>query len=994
MNDNDFTTGVNAETFDYELLDRIGGERLSVGYHNPFLVNDPNFVYLVLHGRVELYLTPLLDGNVSGPGMHIGSFNPGDLIFGALDGHLPIDLTYKPSWLVEGTGFTLRAVATMGSMVYRGELSRISDENFDIVTVDWVDRWVTSLSEMLEVGPHPTATAAIEADPNQEYPKDSVLFAYHGDIVWVTIKSGKALFLGNADNAVLPAEIAVPIASRVWLSLPEKTSLDAVFSPTLLVQGKLWEALPSFHARCMAILVRRLLQEEQHRAQSWERRIQERDAAFHEGVTAIGSLLNPRLQFSRPIETTHEDRQLAAMRLVAKEYGLEVRRPEVTVSGAHSPLDEIARASGFGLRQVELRDQWWRNDNGALLGFLNTPDLEPVALLLDRPGHYRLVKSNGAEEKVTDAVAKRLFPKGYMLYRPLADNARSAWSLLHFGVHGLKRDILTIITMGVFSGLLGLLLPIVSGKLMEDVLPRSDYAMHLAFIGSLMAAAFAGAAFDVTKAIATVRVQGRMDSAIQAGIWARLLSLQAPFFRGYTSGDLADRANGINHIRKAISGAITQSILGGAFSVLGLLLMFWHSFSLAIVGFGLVAILAGASLLIFYLSVPHIRAAQLMNGKIQGLVFQLLTGITKLRVSATESRAFARWSKLYARERAAFYAAERIGIAQKLLTSVYPVITTTVMFAFIAWGLQASKSTSGLSIGEFIAFNGAFGQFLAGIIGLVSAINTVIFILPYWERLKPILEAKTEGEGVSVSPGLVGGAVHFSNVTFRYLSDGPPTLNNISFNIEAGEYVAFVGASGSGKSTILRLILGFERPESGGVYLDGCDISTVDLRDMRRQIGVVLQSGKLQQGSIYDNIVGAAPISMERAWEAARLSGLGDDIEAMPMGMQTVLSEGSQGLSGGQRQRLLIARALVRRPRLLLFDEATSALDNRTQAMVKETLDRLNVTRIVVAHRLSTISDVDKVFVFDAGRLIEAGRPKELLSTDSHFAALARRQII
>jgi ATP-binding cassette subfamily C protein len=336
---------------------------------------------------------------------------------------------------------------------------------------------------------------------------------------------------------------------------------------------------------------------------------------------------------------------------------------------------------------------------------------------------------------------------------------------------------------------------------------------------------------------------------------------------------------------------------------------------------------------------------------------------------------------------------ERIGLGHSLLGSVYPIISMAVLFAVIVWVLEATKPTSGFSVGSFVSFNGAFGQFLAGVLGLVGALNTIVAVVPLYERLRPILEAPSETKADSATPGVMGGEVRLSHATFRYNPEGPPTLDNVSLKIASGEYVAFVGASGSGKSTILRLVLGFEQPESGAVYLDGLDLATLDLRAMRRQIGVVLQSGRLQAGSIFENIVGAAPLTMDDAWEAARLAGLASDIEAMPMGLHTVLSEGAQGISGGQRQRLLIARALVRKPRLLILDEATSALDNRTQAAVKETLDKLNVTRIVVAHRLSTITDVHRIFVFDQGRLIETGGYKELLERGGHFAALARRQL-
>lgn len=984
----------DVDPFDAQLLERIGGERLAVGYHNPFLVTDPDVVWLVLRGQVDLYLTPLQDGQVAGTGRHIARFLPGDLIFGAPEIALPEAGEVAPAWQRPGASVGLRAVATMGSQVYRGDLARISGEDFDLVTVDWVDRWVTTIGEALKPGTRPTTTNTIEADPGVQHNAGAVLNAYHGDIVWVSVAEGEARYLGEASSPIRPGDLPVPITERSWLTLPGAATLDATFSPAQLIDRRLWSVLPAFHERCMAILATRLVQEEERRAKTWSTRVGDRAAAFERGVASVGAILDPSFKYRTGRAGGGDGRLVAALRLVAEPLGIEVREPVGEPVGVHSPLDEIARASGFDLRFVELRDGWWRKDGGPLLGFRHTEELEPVALLPDGPTRYRIIDpATGETARIDAAVAAELFPKAFMLYRPLPREAKSVWDLLRFGVRGTRLDVTTVFLMGLLSAVFGLLTPIASGHLVEDVLPRSDYTFHLAIIAALAAAAIADATFDVTQAVALVRIQGRMDSSIQSGVWSRMLSLRAPFFRRFTAGDLADRANGVNDIREAISGAVTQSVLGGVFSIVSLGLMLYHSLKLTLVAIGLLIVLVGLSVLLFRLSLPHIRAAQRMNGRIQGLVFQLLTGVTKLRTSATEGRAFARWSEFYTSERELFHRVERIGLGHKLLESVYPIVSTAVLFAIIVWVLDATKPTSGFSVGSFVAFNGAFGQFLAGMIGLVGAMNTIVTVVPLYERLRPILEAPSEAEADLAQPGVVGGEVRLSNATFRYNPEGPPTLDNVSLKIASGEYVAFVGASGSGKSTILRLVLGFEQPESGAVYLDGLDLATLDLRAVRRQIGVVLQSGRLQAGSIFENIVGTAPLTMDDAWEAARLAGLTPDIEAMPMGLQTMLSEGAQGLSGGQRQRLLIARALARKPRLLILDEATSALDNRTQAAVKETLDKLNVTRIVVAHRLSTITDVHRIFVFDQGRLIESGGYKELLEAGGHFAALARRQL-
>ena len=261
-------------------------------------------------------------------------------------------------------------------------------------------------------------------------------------------------------------------------------------------------------------------------------------------------------------------------------------------------------------------------------------------------------------------------------------------------------------------------------------------------------------------------------------------------------------------------------------------------------------------------------------------------------------------------------------------------------------------------------------------------------------RLHAVHPARPESAGEGIDPGELEGDIEFANVTFRYSAESPNALDGISFHIRQGDYVAFVGPSGCGKSTMYRLLLGFERPASGTVFLDGHDVSSLDPAALRARMGVVLQNVQIVAGSIFENIAGMTPLSAEDAWAAARAAAFEDDIRAMPMGMGTMLPEGGVGLSAGQRQRLSIARALARRPRVVLFDEATSALDNRAQAVVQASLKRLGITRVVIAHRLSSIRDVDRIHVLDAGRIVESGRYEQLMERGGVFAALSRRQLV
>jgi ABC-type bacteriocin/lantibiotic exporter with double-glycine peptidase domain len=385
------------------------------------------------------------------------------------------------------------------------------------------------------------------------------------------------------------------------------------------------------------------------------------------------------------------------------------------------------------------------------------------------------------------------------------------------------------------------------------------------------------------------------------------------------------------------------------------------------------------------------RESLAVQGKVGALVFQMIGGIAKLRVAAAEGRLFAKWAERFRRQAELGYASRTRQNVVKVYNDLLPLTSSLVLFWIAGYLVRNGHS---IDTATFIAFNTAFGSLFASLVQLSDTVVTVMGVRPIIERARPILETVPEVEMTKPDPGALSGRIEAYHLLFRYKPDSPLVLDDVSFHALPGEYVAFVGPSGSGKSTLLRMLLGFEVPASGVVYYDAQDLTTVDLSGVRSQIGVVLQNSRLMSGSIFDNIVGSAPLTMDDAYQAAELAGLNDDIKDFPMGMHTVVAEGGANLSGGQQQRLLIARALVRRPRVLFFDEATSALDNRVQEHVSRGLERLNATRIVIAHRLSTIRHADRIYVMDKGKIIQTGSFDTLCREPGMFADLMARQSI
>jgi len=514
---------------------------------------------------------------------------------------------------------------------------------------------------------------------------------------------------------------------------------------------------------------------------------------------------------------------------------------------------------------------------------------------------------------------------------------------------------------------------------------------------SLVTAAFVRIMFEMVRGIALLRIQNRTDANLQAAVWDRLLKMPARFFRRYTAGDLATRAQGISEMHDALSSAGATALVALPTGLFNFIVMFRYNATLSLWGLGLALLALTISTALNAGQVFILRKQYTVQGKLAGLVFQIITGVAKFRIAGAEHLAFQTWATDYTRQERLSMRAGYWGVAARTFFGGYSLLTSLVIFAVVAHLTDKTLSVGenrAFTTGTFLAFNAAFGALVTSLITMGDSSLNLLQLVPLAERTKPIFDAEPEVAEDRASPGVLLGGVEIANVRFRYAEDVPPVLNNFSLSIEPAEFVALVGPSGSGKSTILRLLLGFETPESGTILFDGKDLQSLDMREVRRQIGVVLQNASLVAGDIFRNIVGESSLTLDDAWRAAEMAGLAEDIRAMPMEMHTVVSEGGAGFSGGQRQRLAIARALAHNPRLLFFDEATSALDNRTQAIVTESLEKTQATRLVIAHRLSTIIRADRIVVVRDGRVVEDGKYADLMNQRGFFYELASRQLM
>lgn len=682
---------------------------------------------------------------------------------------------------------------------------------------------------------------------------------------------------------------------------------------------------------------------------------------------------------------------VAAFLHVARHAGIAAALPDLARQA--DSVETLAEAAGVRIRRVALRGQWWRKDGGPLVASMSGES--GWCALLPRPGGQGYTMHRGDRaEPVGDEAAAQLSGFGYTLYRPPPAGRLSLGSLAAFALRGLAADLRLLLGLGLALLLLGLAVPVATGIMIDTVIPSAQPAQAWQLMGVLLLVAATTSVLEFVRAVTLMRIEMRMDGAMQAAMWDRVLRLPVPFFRRFAVGDLAMRLQSIEELRRALSGSTVTALLGGAFSLGNFLLLIHYSPRLALAALGCALVVLLCMGAVGYYKLRAERQVAEYGGTLSARAIEYLAAIAKLRVAAAEARAFANWAALFARARRLAFRAGRLGALDEVFFAAYPTLASALLFSMMGTALAAAQAEGqgGLTTGQFIAFHAAFGTFLGGLAGVAGTLLDLLRLVPVAERARPVLEALPEVAPGKRHPGKLQGRIEVRGLAFRY-GEGPDVLAGVDLSIAPGNFVAIVGPSGSGKSTLLRLLLGFEQPSAGVISYDAQDLAELDVTAVRRQFGVVLQQGQLLSGTIFQNIVGARNLPLEQVEEAARLCALEEDLRQMPMGMHTVISEGCSTLSGGQRQRILIARAIAHRPGILFFDEATSALDNHTQAQIARSLEQIRATRIVVAHRLSTVAQADEIVVLDRGRVVQRGTYAALMAQPGLFAELARRQL-
>ena len=677
-----------------------------------------------------------------------------------------------------------------------------------------------------------------------------------------------------------------------------------------------------------------------------------------------------------------------AVSALLKHLGVREKEVPAGITGLRDRLDYLLSSTGILYREVELSRGWHTDAMGPMITAFSDGGAV-IAVLPSESGGYEFTDpATGKKAHVTAAVEKKISREALCFYRPLPMRELKVRDLLRYMAGCLTAwDIAGFCLAALVIMLTGLFIPSMNRIIMGTIVKSDSYRLLYAAVSFLLFVTLGRIVLNIIRSMLLERVRYKLDVNVTAAAMMRMLSLPAGFFRQYSAGELNQYVGYLSSLCSTIVDSIFSGAVTGVFSLVYLAQIFEFAPSLVVPSLLITLLTVAVSLLSALVQMKISTEKMALQAREHGLVYSLITGIQKIRLSGAENRAFAKWSEQFTKSARLTYDPPAVIRFSGVITTAISMIGTAVMY-YVAVKTKVAPA-------DYYAFNTSYGYISTAFVSLASMALSAASIKPVITLVKPLLESRPEANESRETVTRLSGAIEISHVTFGYDPDAKPIFEDLNLTIPARQYVAIVGRSGCGKSTLVRLLLGFEKPSRGVIAYDRKDLQQLDLRSVRRQIGAVMQDGRLFSGSIFDNIVISAPtLKLADAWEAAEVAGIADDIRDMPMGMNTVLQEGGGTISGGQRQRLMIARAIAPKPKILIFDEATSALDNITQKKVSEALDGMRCTRIVIAHRLSTIRHCNRIIVIDGGRIAEDGTYEQLMEKKGIFAELVERQQI
>ncbi|MCY4265319.1 MAG: ATP-binding cassette domain-containing protein [Gammaproteobacteria bacterium] len=943
-------------------------------------IDDPGFVWFVERGVVDVFLFERAAEIEQSAPQHMVRCEVGRL----LPGVMPQEGETTLSLVAKGVPGTLLRRFSVES------LKKVKPEELAVA----LDAWIKDISLVLAADIMQQPSPDVHVEPGKRPTMEARTISTLRGVCWVRLPADDGLFMGlietaSQDAAEIGKQNLVPLTHATWLTLARPSHLDVVLSSaTLAERAELLPALKEFHRVALALqrINRSLMIVDQanlDRARASSREIDEDNARRR--LFSLGGI--PGME-----EEARDDTMLAeVLRIVGRHEGIDFNlNMKSDASGFVPDLGYIMDASGVRGRRVRLSsvNRWWTGDSGAMLAF-RADDNHPVALLPGLLGRYRLVDPvTESTIKVTSIEAASLDDNAWQFYRPLEPSTISPLNLLRAAGKELAAGFLRFMSMGLLGGMIALIPALALGFVVDWITPNVTSEPLFTISAALVLSAVLWTLLRTLQGMALMRLEGRLSAKFESALWDRLLRLRPGFLRKYPAGDRAMRAmKFFRSLRDILQGVAVNDVLSILFVLPALVLIFLYNTALGLATaiFGMLSLITIIILAQRQLR-PYGRTVRAYQ-KLSGLIYQLVNGIAKLRVEGAEGSAFAAWAQTYAEQQHAELDIGAWHAHLRAFGTALPLIGAAVILAV--------APTQNLSAGALLTIYAAFMLFVMGLLRFSASIVVFVSIVPEFSRIRPFFtevpEISSGGDPVSS----LGGDIVFDHVSFRYEADGPLVLNDVSIRARPGEYVAIAGESGSGKSTLFQLALGLHKPTAGAVYYDGRDLRQLNLKQLRRKIGSVPQEVCLNPMDIWDNIVGEEEnVDTDTLWDVVRAVGIDDVIEAMPMHMLTYIGDSQSVVSGGEAQRFTIARALLRKPRVLLLDEATNWLDNESQAKIMDALALLASTRIVIAHRLSTLSNADRIYVMRAGVIIEVGTYKDLIEAGGYFSSLISRQEI